>query len=179
MTVSGIEMPRGRALACSDAARDRLARTIWGEARGEGFRGKLAVGWVARNRAEHPRWWGRDLEAVLLKPAQFSCWNADDPNAAKCLRVGPDDRAFVDCLAAAHAVIEGTIADPTDADGAGGADHYHVAGLVPAWSQGRAPLVAIGRHVFYRIRPPAIGDRRERATSGHPVADPRLPITDH
>ncbi len=174
MTAPGIDRPRGRALACSDAARDRLARTIWGEARGERFRGKLAVGWVARNRAEHPRWWGRDLEAVLRKPAQFSCWNADDPNAAKCLSVGPDDRAFVDCLAAAHAVIEGTIADPTDADGNGGADHYHVAGLVPAWSRGHAPIATIGRHVFYRIRLSVISDRSRTAPVTH-----RSLITDH
>ena len=52
------------ALACNDRALDLLARTVWGEARGECFRGKLAVAWVARNRAEHPRWWG-DRKSVV------------------------------------------------------------------------------------------------------------------
>lgn len=144
--------PKGRALAGGAPALDLLARTIWGEARGERFRGNLAVGWVARNRAEHPRWWGRDLEAVLTKPAQFSCWNADDPNAAKCRAVGAEDASFVECLAAAHAVVEGSLVDPTDPDGSGGADHYHVAGLSPGWSKQRMPLITIGRHVFYKLR---------------------------
>ena len=148
-----VESPRPRVLASSDRAFDLLARTIWGEARGESFRGKLAVGWVARNRVEHPRWWGRDLESVLTKPAQFSCWNPDDPNAARCRAVGPDDRAFIECLAAARAVTEGTIADPTGACEQGdGADHYHVAGLEPGWSRDQVPLITIGRHVFYRLR---------------------------
>ena len=31
---------------------DVLARTIWGEARGEGRAGQIAVGWAIRNRVE-------------------------------------------------------------------------------------------------------------------------------
>lgn len=31
---------------------DVLARTIWGEARGEGLAGQIAVGWCIRNRVE-------------------------------------------------------------------------------------------------------------------------------
>lgn len=31
---------------------DVLARTIWGEARGEGLGGQIAVGWCIRNRVE-------------------------------------------------------------------------------------------------------------------------------
>jgi spore germination cell wall hydrolase CwlJ-like protein len=34
----------------SDKDRDVLARTIYGEARGEGMAGMFAVGWTIRNR---------------------------------------------------------------------------------------------------------------------------------
>ncbi|MGH3756111.1 MAG: cell wall hydrolase, partial [Pseudonocardiaceae bacterium] len=57
-----------------------MGRTLYGEARGEPFDGLVAVAWVIRNRAESPRWWGRDVKGVCLHPLQFSCWNETDPN---------------------------------------------------------------------------------------------------
>ncbi len=138
------------ALAYTDAELDTMARTIWGEARGEAFAGKVAVAWVIRNRVEHPRWWGRGIAEVCMKPFQFSCWNPGDPNEKKCRAVSADDPAFVECLAAARACLEGKLPDPTN-----GSDHYHVdAGEPPYWAKGRAPLVAIGRHEFYKLRSP-------------------------
>ncbi len=66
---------------------DVLARTIWGEARGEGIAGQIAVGWCIRNRVEmdlhndgRPDWWGEGYEGVCRAPWQFSCWNKNDPN---------------------------------------------------------------------------------------------------
>lgn len=59
---------------------DILARTIYGEARGEPWEGKIAVAWVVRNRAERGGWWGDTIREVCLKPWQFSCWNETDPN---------------------------------------------------------------------------------------------------
>ena len=65
---------------------DVLARTIWGEARGEGFAGQVAVGWAIRNRVEadlgndgKPDWWGEGYVGVCKAPWQFSCWNKNDP----------------------------------------------------------------------------------------------------
>ena len=34
---------------------DTLARTIFGEARGESLQGQVGVAWVIRNRADSPR----------------------------------------------------------------------------------------------------------------------------
>ena len=34
----------------SEKDRDILARTLWGEARGEGLDGQIAVAWTIRNR---------------------------------------------------------------------------------------------------------------------------------
>lgn len=81
-----------------------LARTLWGEARGEGVIGMEAVAWVVLNRRTVARqearrqiqrfghlrkryWWGDTILKICRKPYQFSCWNMDDPNMAKMLRV--------------------------------------------------------------------------------------------
>ena len=74
-------------------ALDTLARTVWGEARGEGEAGMAAVAAVIRNRidvsAAHggKYWWGRDWISVCQARSQFSCWNPGDPNRAKLLAV--------------------------------------------------------------------------------------------
>jgi N-acetylmuramoyl-L-alanine amidase len=59
---------------------DTMGRTIWGEARGESRSGKIAIGWVIRNRAEidllndgAPDWWGEGIIGVCKRPGQFSC----------------------------------------------------------------------------------------------------------
>ena len=64
---------------------DVLARTIWGEARGEGKEGMEAVASVILNRTEIAKrldgyWWGNTIIQVCQKPYQFSCWNKLDPN---------------------------------------------------------------------------------------------------
>jgi len=71
---------------------DVLARTIYGEARGETVRGKEAVACVIMNRVRRAQerggyWWGASVEKVCLKPWQFSCWNEHDPNREKIQQV--------------------------------------------------------------------------------------------
>jgi hypothetical protein len=46
-----------------------MAATIWGEARGEPLDGKVAVGWVIRNRAANPGGWGRDIRGAGSSPS--------------------------------------------------------------------------------------------------------------
>lgn len=126
-----------------------LAATIWGEARGEPELGQIAVGWVVRNRAADPGWWGDGVLAVCLAPRQFTCWW--DDQAERVSMVDEDDPRFRRCLAIAARLINpqdmpGSIADPTH-----GADHYHARGVTPAWADGRRPTARIGRHIFYRL----------------------------
>ena len=59
-----------------------LAKTIYGEARGENVETMLVVGWVIRNRL-HSKRYGDTYKDVVLQPKQFSCWNKDDPNYDK------------------------------------------------------------------------------------------------
>ena len=55
---------------------DLLTGTIYGEARGEPWGGKVAVGMTVRERVRYPgHWkWGRNWREVMLAPEQFSCW---------------------------------------------------------------------------------------------------------
>ncbi len=82
---------------------DYLARTIYGEARGENTASKKAVAWVIRNRVEAPAY-GRSYEEVVLRPYQFSCWNKNDPNYPKISSPDMGGRAWYECLGIAYTV---------------------------------------------------------------------------
>lgn len=125
---------------------DIMARTVWGESRGESLAGKIAVAWVIKNRADNPGWWGDSIAGVCRQPWQFSCWNANDPNRAKLIGVTPQDEMFRECLMVVAGVLSRNFPDPTF-----GANHYHAKGVSPAWAHGRAPTARIHNHVFYRL----------------------------
>lgn len=135
----------------TDKALDILARTLWGEARGESDKGLVAVAWVIRNRSDNPSWWGSSIETVCLKPKQFSCWNSSDPNYQFLagLKSIPG-RDYVRMREAAVSVIDGHQPDPTY-----GATHYHAKSMrnYPAWVRKATMTVVIGGHVFYRDVP--------------------------
>lgn len=123
-----------------------LARTVYGEARGEGFAGKVAVACVMLNRAANGHRGERRPAGVVTEPWQFSCWNAADPNLARLLDVDLSDRHFRACVSAVvtacDAIDEG--ADPTR-----GAMHYHAHSVSPSWAAGKTPSAVIGGHRFY------------------------------
>ncbi|GJL84252.1 MAG: hypothetical protein DHS20C02_00270 [Micavibrio sp.] len=130
---------------------DVLARTLWGEARGEGTAGMQAVACVVLNRvAESDKrgryWWGNNIIQVCQKPYQFSCWNRSDPNFRKLQSVDESDLYFATALRMARRAIMGALDDPT-----GEATHYHTKGITPYWSRGEKLTAEIGHHIFYRI----------------------------
>jgi spore germination cell wall hydrolase CwlJ-like protein len=135
-------------------ATDTLARTLWGEARGEGEAGMIAVAAVVLNRlrisAEHGGryWWGCTIEGVCRARSQFSCWNPGDPNRAKLLAVDDGDPAFRMAKAVASDAIAGRLSDPTF-----GATTYKVASLPwpYSWGRPRLPLIEIGKHAFFNL----------------------------
>jgi spore germination cell wall hydrolase CwlJ-like protein len=130
---------------------DTMARTMWGEARGQGSLGLQAVACVILNRVRIARergdmWWGNTIIQVCQKPYQFSCWNKSDPNYKKLLAVGVDNPYFATCLRLARYAVYARLDDPTH-----GADHYHAAGIMPFWAQHEKPVAVIGDHIFYRL----------------------------
>jgi N-acetylmuramoyl-L-alanine amidase len=133
---------------------DMLARTLWGEARGEGREGQIAVAWVIRNRAEDPGkdWWGDTVAEVCHKPFQFSCWDKSDPNRTKLCGPSIELPGYDDLYEIGCKVMVGDIPDPT-----GSATHYKVTGTAASWDAAAAKVnpVIIGRHSFYRLGPSA------------------------
>jgi hypothetical protein len=122
-----------------------LARTLWGEARGEGQRGMEAVACVIRNREARPGWWGRDIVEICLKPSQFSAWNPGTASLAALRAVTASDPSFALACEVAARALDGDPADFTR-----GALHYHAVGIeLPRWARGVLPCFTLGRHVFY------------------------------
>jgi spore germination cell wall hydrolase CwlJ-like protein len=125
---------------------DIVARTIWGEARGEGARGMQAVANVIINRAKKPGWWGHNIIEVCLADRQFSAWNRNDPNYAKVQAVTTADSSFKTALGIAAQAVAGTLPDIT-----GGATSYHTTAINPYWAEADKLLTTIGAHKFYAI----------------------------
>lgn len=131
---------------------DILARTLWGEARGEGSMGMQAVAAVILNRLKASQksggfWWGNTITGICKKPYQFSCWNKDDPNLEKLKAVDDRDIHFATALRLARRAVIGALSDPTN-----GATHYHAAGINPPWARNEKPVAVLGRHIFYCLK---------------------------
>jgi len=125
---------------------DLMARTIWGEARGEGQLGMQAVANVIMNRVNRGGWWGATISDVVLKPYQFSTWNESDANRNKARSVDTSDQAFWTASKIASMAYNGQLTDVTN-----GATHYHAKSVTPAWAVGQTPVATIGNHVFYKL----------------------------
>jgi len=142
---------------------ETLARTIYGEARGELYPGKIAVGCVVVNRSRiaarffaekgrpHPLFGSGTLAEACQAPWQFSCWNgltdetksAADPNLPKLLSVPLTDPLMAICVKAARAASDGP--DITKS-----ATHYYASGTpMPHWAVGKTPALTIGHHLFF------------------------------
>lgn len=143
---------------------DTLARTVWGEARGEGYLGMHAVARVIVNRAKraaaHKTKYGSNhrlfgdgsLSKACLAPKQFSAWNEGDPNRGKMLAVTLEDRAFRYALRASLDALIDDTADPT-----AGGDHYFTIARPswatvwpPPWAASMTHTADFGNHRFYR-----------------------------
>jgi spore germination cell wall hydrolase CwlJ-like protein len=132
---------------------DTLARTLWGEARGDGKTGMQAVANVVMNRyrlaqqsVAYARQFGSTVAGVCRQPKQFSCWNSNDPNLPKMLAVGFSDQNFVDAVYIAQDALANRLPDLTN-----GATHYHTRGSTASWDTGQAVVASIGNHLFYDL----------------------------
>lgn len=130
----------------SDEQIDYIARTIWGEARGEGEHGMQAVANVIMNRVRRGGWYGLTPKEVVLKPKQFSCWLTSDPNYNKIKKVTSVDKTFAQAMETAKRAYNGTLPDITM-----GATEYHARNIKPNWNYSKlAETGTIGNHVFYK-----------------------------
>jgi spore germination cell wall hydrolase CwlJ-like protein len=129
-----------------------MARTIYGEARGEyrlrngGINSLIAVGNVVMNRS---RLSGRSVASECLKPYQFSCWNLGDPNRKVIEEVTTSDAIYKKCfIVSSNIICEELYGDITN-----GATHYYSKHLrsPPYWAVDRQPTAQIGNHIFFNL----------------------------
>lgn len=140
---------------------DVTARTIYGEARGEGIAGMQAVACVIVNRAKiakffyfskghaHPLFGDGSEASACSVPWQFSCWNENDPNCQVINSVDASNSIFSMCISIARNAIAGNLTDNT-----GGATHYYDRrSPMPQWARGLLPCANIGHHIFFNDVP--------------------------
>jgi cell wall hydrolase len=128
---------------------ETLARTLYGEARGESREGKIAVAWVVLNRARPGNPWPDSVAECCRQRWQFSCWNTNDPNLVKLTSVSLDKPSFFNCWVVASEVIAGLHKDPTR-----GANHYlnpDAVTTMPSWYDPNKVTATIGRHQFLKL----------------------------
>jgi len=129
---------------------DVMAKTLYGEARGEGLIGVEAIACTIMNRhkialSKGDYWWGKTIKEICLKPFQFSCWNTNDPNFKKIRDVSYENPVFKMCCRVSERAMTGFLPDITN-----GATHYHTKTTNPAWARHLVPVEEIGNHLFYR-----------------------------
>jgi hypothetical protein len=141
---------------------DVAARTMWGEARGEGQVGMHAVGCVIQNRRDAAREYERHLKhahylygngsltGVCRAPFQFSCWptKKDTNKRAAIETVTDDDPEFEIALRIAQHVYDGDL-EPI----VGRSTHYLTHALYlspecPKWAKKMRLYRVFGNHVF-------------------------------
>lgn len=145
-------------MTVTERDRDILARTLWGESRGEDFIGQIAVAWTIRNRVEmdlhkdgKPDWWGEGYAGVCLAKKQFSCWNTNDPNYPYLSGAKPiPARELTRARMAGDHVIDSKAPDPTN-----GATHYYATTMkrAPTWTKGAKHTLKLGDHIFFKEVP--------------------------
>jgi spore germination cell wall hydrolase CwlJ-like protein len=137
---------------------ETVARTLWGEARGEKNKGMAAVACVIVNRvrlareyitkhrvAAHPLFGNGSFSDCCLRRDQFSCWNEGDPNREKLLDVNPVDAQFSEAVHIADDALSGRLTDITK-----GATHYCRIDVHPSWEKTMTQCAQIGKHAFYK-----------------------------
>jgi N-acetylmuramoyl-L-alanine amidase len=138
-----------------DYDRDRLAlaRTMWGEARGEGPDGMMLVKNTIENRKNSGGKynWPETSYEVAHQPYQFSVWNPNDPNRPKLLALDENssDPQFQQALELATKPLPEHLEQFKDAD------HYHTTKVQPSWSKSpkMRKLGKHGNHIFYSTKP--------------------------
>ncbi|MDR2780977.1 MAG: cell wall hydrolase [Holosporaceae bacterium] len=128
---------------------DILARTIYGEGRGElhrfGIASPIAIANVIVNRMKKN--FAKTIADVCLAQYQFSCWNKNDVNYDKIKNVTDGDSVFKICREISENVLQEKWPDLTD-----GCDHYHEKTTKPFWAAYREPKRIFGSHNFYELR---------------------------
>jgi N-acetylmuramoyl-L-alanine amidase len=132
-TLAGLGLPTGRATTTVSSNKDvnLLAHIIHGEARGEPYTGKVAVGAVVLNRTRDSRF-PKTIAGVIYQPGAFDAVSDGQIN------LQPDDSSYK----AARDALNGW--DPTY----GCIYYWNPATATSKWIWSRPIVTQIGKHVF-------------------------------
>ena len=114
-----------------------LSEAIYHEARGEPWRGRLAVATVIINRVKSPLFPNSVCE-VIRQPRQFSYWWDGKSDRMK------DKVARLVAFRMARKVLEGLRSTEVN-----GALYYHTNRVDPNWAGHLRQVAAFGSHIFY------------------------------
>lgn len=116
--------------------------TVWQEARGEPFDGKVGVSEVIQRRARNRFMSDGSIAGTVLRPYQFSGWNTKDPNRIPVAKLTDNDLIVMDCIRAWEVAKGGS-------NLTGDAMHYYNKRLAnPRWARGAVVTAEIGNHTF-------------------------------
>lgn len=116
--------------------------TIWQEARGEPYEGKLAVGEVIRNRMKRNYFSNGTVSGTVLRDYQFSGWNVGDPNRISSIQIDDNDATVGACISSWKESISSSVAK-----GAVLYCNLHLAH--PSWAKPEKMVAEIGNHSFF------------------------------
>lgn len=165
-----------------------VAATIWGEARGEGERGMIAVANVIKNRAKSG---GITPKEVVLKPKQFSVWNNTDVDSVlksieSSYKKNPTSKDSKMWDLSKNITTEYVKNDGNDITK--GSEYYHTLSVNPSWASKLDYVATIGNHKFYKkkaVTKPSTNTEvaKTKNTSGTPkniiIGDSQTPFIDN
>lgn len=122
--------------------------TIWQEANGEPYIGKVAVGEVILRRKKLKLFSDGSIAGTVAHRKQFSGWNDDPQNNALLIRSLRIDDSWPQVQACVNAWREAV----GGSSYSNGATHYFNPKIVtPAWAAEMIKVASIGNHDFYRL----------------------------
>jgi spore germination cell wall hydrolase CwlJ-like protein len=129
------QQPESQPVTHTQADTKCLADNIYHEARGESFRGQLAVAQVTINRFQSGRH-GRTICDVVHERKQFS-WTIKKPRVR-------DQQRWRDSYTIAQFMLSGTQLANFPAQ------FYHNRKVNPNWNRDKRVLQTINNHIFYK-----------------------------
>lgn len=118
--------------------------TVWGEARGEEYQGKVAVAEVIRNRMKFKYSSDGTAANTVLRKYQFSCHNHDDPNRILMAKLNDNDPVVKECIKAWN--------ESKNTNLTKNAVLYcnlKVVSSIPSWAKMEKKTTSIGNHTFF------------------------------
>lgn len=116
--------------------------TVWLEARGESFKGKVAVAEVILKRTSMKYFSDGTVAGTCLRDRQFSGWNNTDPGRIKAVKLDDSDPVAKECIEAWNEATQGS-------NLTGQAVHYYNPKVcTPDWAKGAEIVATIGNHLF-------------------------------